>query len=113
MPSHTIDSLAAVMERIERDLRDHRDEASQASERTTQKLDEIRDELVGTRETAKSVGKLEKTVYGEGDTPGIKGRLETVQGKVAGLLWFGALVVAAVVALAFEWIGRSLHGGKQ
>lgn len=112
MASHTIDSLAQLLERMERDLRDHRDEAAAANQRTTEKLDEIKEELVGTRETEKRVDKLEKTVFGEGDEPGIKGRLDSTQRNVGAIIWLGVSLLGGVVALFFDWVSRSLHGGK-
>lgn len=109
MPSN--DVLFDRMERFGKQLDAHRDEAREASARTQEKLDEIARLAPRVAEVEARTDALDATVHGERDEPGMKGRLDRAEQKLAMGVWVVAAIVLGLLSLVFEWAKRSLERG--
>lgn len=130
MPAPSIDTLTERVEGVREDVRDlslqleaHRREATASAESmreslaestdaTRAALEEIRKELVKSADMRDRQAALEETVNGKGDEPGLKGRQDRAEQRLALIFWFGAVIVAAVVTLVFDWISKHIGSGS-
>lgn len=95
------------MQRFGEQLELHRSEAREASLRTEAKLDEIARFAPRVVVLEERTDALDATVNGEHDEPGMKGRLDRAEQKLAFGVWFASTVAILLLGLIFEWVKRA------
>lgn len=99
------------MQRFGEQLELHRTEAREASLRTEAKLDEIARLAPRVVVLEERTDALAATVNGEHDEPGMKGRLDRAEQKLAIGVWLASTVMLALLGLILEYVKRAFGGG--
>lgn len=113
MPSN--DVLLERLTNFGEQLEAHREEARAASARTEAKLDEVVRLGARIEPLEERVVKLEVTVQGAEDKPGLKGRQDRSERTLGLMVWAISAVALVAIAKVVEWvssIGHPTSGGK-